>query len=133
MKKRLVLTGKILSGAQEAAYFTNLPWVQEQCQRKFGFEPYPGTLNVEIFKNDVPSIIELQKEEGLELESPDPNFCSAKVLHVQIESLECVIIIPPDEVNIHAKNILEIMAPVRIKEALSVDDGDSLTLVIPEV
>ena len=48
MKGHLEITGKIVSGIKQGAYFTQLDWVQEQCLMKLGFRPFPGTLNLEI-------------------------------------------------------------------------------------
>jgi len=42
------------------------------------------------------------------------------------------IIIPDEEVNIHGKNILEVMAPVCLKETLALDDGDIVNLVVAD-
>ena len=44
----MILKGKIISGLQKAAFFVQLDWVQEQCNQKIGFKPFPGTLNVEV-------------------------------------------------------------------------------------
>ena len=52
MNERYTLTGKIVSGARQAAFFTQLDWVLEQCRQKLGFKPYPGTLNLEIASPD---------------------------------------------------------------------------------
>ena len=37
MEKDLAITGKIISGAGEGAYFTQIGWVQQQCDEKLGF------------------------------------------------------------------------------------------------
>ena len=50
------LKGKIISGLKKAAFFVQLDWVQEQCNAKLGFYPYPGTLNIEVSSEDFPII-----------------------------------------------------------------------------
>jgi CTP-dependent riboflavin kinase len=125
MTKSYTLKGKIVSGARQAAFFTQLDWVQKQCREKFGFAPYPGTLNLEIDKEYLPVIEALQKEKLIELIPPDPDFCTAKTITVEIASIQGVVIIPEEDVNIHAKNIIEIIAPLKIKQALGVKDGDA--------
>ncbi len=126
MPKSYTLKGKIVSGARQAAFFTQLDWVQKQFQEKFGFAPYPGTLNLEIDPEYLPVIEALQKEKLIELIPPDPNFCTAKIITAEIASIKGALIIPEDNVNIHAKNIIEIIAPLKLKEALGVKDGDTL-------
>jgi CTP-dependent riboflavin kinase len=117
MEKDLVITGKIVSGTGEGAYFTQIGWVQQQCEEKLGFKPYPGTLNLEISEEFLPAIEFLDQEKGIGLISPDPKFCNAMVFKVS-----CL-------VRVHPKNIIEIIAPQNIKASLNVKDGDSVTVV----
>ena len=133
MNKELVLTGKIVSGVRQAAYFTQLDWVQDQCMDKLGFRPYPGTLNLEIEEDGLPVLEELQKQEAKKLIPTDPNFCTARVLPVSLGSERGAIIIPAEDVQVHGKNIVEIIAPLMIKDALNLNDGDSLTVVIKDL
>jgi CTP-dependent riboflavin kinase len=125
-----VLKGKVVSGAREAAFFTQLDWVQVQCQEKLGFKPYPGTLNLEIDEESLSVLDVLKREKGITLIPPDPQYCVARALPLMVGSICGAIIIPSEDVNIHRKNIVEVMAPVRLKDALGITDGDSLVLVI---
>ena len=54
MRKKRILTGNIVSGVRQGAFFTRLDWFQEQCQEKLDFKPYPGTLNIEISTDKIP-------------------------------------------------------------------------------
>jgi len=128
MPKSYPLKGKIVSGARQAAFFTQLDWVQKQSREKFGFTPYPGTLNLEIDKEYLPVIEALRKEKLIELIPPDPKFCTAKTITAEIASIQGAVIIPAEDVNIHAQNIIEIIAPLKLKEALGVKDGDTLEI-----
>jgi CTP-dependent riboflavin kinase len=130
MDKRWVLTGRIVGGVKRAAYFTQLVWVQEQCMEKLGFRPYPGTLNLEILEEGLSILEELRKEEGEKLIPSDPNFCTARVLPVSLGSEKGAIIIPAEDVQVHGKKIVEIIAPRRLKDVLNVNDGSLLTIVI---
>lgn len=131
-----ILKGKIVSGAKKAAFFTQLDWVLEQCLEKLGFKPFPGTLNVEILPECLLGAESIQEEKGIELIPPEPNdpidstFCTAQVLPVSIQGIGGAIIIPEEKVKIHDKNIIEALAPVNLKDALNVDDGDIITLTI---
>jgi len=125
-----VLKGKIVSGVKKGAFFTRLDWVQEQCREKLGFRPYPGTLNLELSSEYLPVVEAMQKLEGIELSSPDPVFCSGKTLPVKIEGVSGAIIIPAEEVRVHGKNIVEIIAPLKLRESLDVTDGDAVTVVV---
>lgn len=130
MEKELVIKGKIISGAGEGAYFTQIGWVQQQCAEKLGFKPYPGTLNLEISEEFLPFIESLDEKEAIELISPDPKFCNARVFQVSLGDISGAIILPEEMVRIHPENIIEIIAPLNLKAALSVDDGDSLNFIL---
>ena len=130
MKKGLVISGKIISGAGEGAYFTQIGWVQQQCVEKLGFKPYPGTLNLEISEEFLPAIESLDQKKAIELISPDPKFCNAMVFQASLGDISGAIILPEEKVRIHPKNIIEIIAPLNLKAALHLNDGDFIKLKI---
>ena len=133
MSKQRILTGKIVSGVRKGAFFTQLDWFQEQCQEKLGFKPYPGTLNIEISTDKIPEIEALENEVGSEFIPPETTFCSGKAVPVSIAGIRSAIIMPAAEVRVHGKNIVEVIAPVNLKEKLGVADGDSITLVLDDM
>ena len=130
MRNQLEIPGKIVSGAKQGAFFIQLGWVQEQCLEKLGFAPWPGTLNLEILMDHVALIEEFKVKKGLELVSPDANFCSGHVFPVSIEGVPAAVVLPAEDVRVHEKNIIEIIAPQFLKETLGVKDGDQVTLEI---
>ena len=133
MNDQLKISGKIVGGAKQGAFFTQLDWVQQQCLDKLGFAPWPGTLNLEIPMDRVAVIEELMVKEGMELVSPDSNYCSGHVFPVSIEGIPAAIVLPAEDVRVHAKNIVEIISPEMLKESLNVKDGDWVTFAIDRV
>ena len=129
MEEDLAITGKIVSGAGEGAYFTQIYWGKQQCDEKLGFKPFPGTLNLEISEEFIPAIEVLDQQKGIELISPDPKFCNATAFQVSLGDISGAIILPEEKVRVHPKNIVEIIAPLNIKTSLNVKDGDSVTVV----
>ena len=129
MSGKLTVTGKILSGENKGAFFTQLDWVQDQCQETLGFKPFPGTLNLEIKAATIPRIEALLKNGGLELVPPDSDFCTGHVYPVNIMGVNGAIVAPAEDVRVHEKNILELIAPICLKDAMDVDDGDEIMLV----
>jgi CTP-dependent riboflavin kinase len=128
--KTIVIHGVIVSGTGQGAYFTQVDWVQQQCNEKLGFKPYPGTLNLKIGSGDIPLVESLNQKKGIELLSPDPKFCNAKAFPVKLGSIKGAIIMPEEKVRVHAGNIIEIIAPLNIKTSLTVADGDVLTISV---
>ena len=130
MKDKLTVTGKIARGEGKGAFFTQLDWVQNQCREKLGFVPFPGTLNLVIDAKKVPLITALCKKYGPALEPPDASFCTGHVYPASIMGVAGAIVAPADDVRVHADNIVELIAPASLKDALDVDDGDEIMLVI---
>jgi phosphoglycolate phosphatase len=130
MKRQWVLPGRVASGAKTAAHFTQLDWVQQQCREKLGFAPFPGTLNLDIDPDYFPVITELRKAEAFELTPQDSDDCAGKVIPLSIEAIRGAIVIPDRRVNIHGQNIVEVIAPVGLRESLGLADGHLVTLFV---
>ena len=124
------ITGKVVSGAGKAAYFTQLAWVQIQCEEELGFKPFPGTLNVEISPKDLPMIESANRESGVDLIPPETGFCAARALPLRIDSLPGILVLPEKETRIHEDRIVEVMAPICLREALALNDGAEVSLFL---
>ena len=72
----------------------------------------------------------LLTEENIELVPPDSHFCSGSVFPVTVEDIPGAVVAPAEDVRVHAKNIIEIISPLGLKDTLGVDDGDWVTVMI---
>lgn len=117
-------TGKIVSGTGKAAFFTQLDWVCEQCFEKLGFRPFPGTLNLEISTDHINTAEFFLADAIVELLPPERAGCGAKVVPIQLEGIAAALIVPDSSVKVHGKNIIEIIAPVNLRQVLGKSDGD---------
>jgi CTP-dependent riboflavin kinase len=105
--------------------------VREECLQKLDFIPFPGTLNLKVQDEYIGIVRELRMNAGVVLTPPSPEFCQAKCFPVSLGSIKAAIIFPEADRftdQLHAGNIIEIIAPVSIKRTLSVKDGDELVL-----
>jgi len=125
-----LLSGTVVSGARQAAFFTQLDWVRSQCLNQLGFEPYPGTLNLQISEKDQPAVVKVFSHPGLPLIPPDTSFCAGRVYPVCIGSIPGAIVLPEESVRVHEKGIVEILAPVSLREELQLKDGDRISLAV---
>jgi riboflavin kinase, archaea type len=117
--------GKVVKGLGESGKFLAIDWVDRQLSDKFGFSPFPGTLNVKV---DDASVQEMLKEKATErLIHQSEGFCDAVLFKVMVGGkYECGVVIPL--VPGYDRQLLEIVAPLHLKEALSIDDGDEIVL-----
>lgn len=121
-REQLVFKGKVVSGVGEGQYFTTLDWVRQQFLDKFGFEPVPGTFNVKLGTGEVPQLETLNRHDGVKIVPPNPDFCLAKCFPVQIGAVNGVLVTPM--VKEYPQDLMEIMAPVNLRQALRVADND---------
>jgi riboflavin kinase len=139
-KKRLdkptKINGVVFSDLGRASAFLALQWVQQAVQERLGFFPYPATLNVRPKDSGDVRLWESVRSglSGLSLGSSDGEYCSARLFPVAIErtlnrraeKVKGAVLLP--EVNGYPNDKIEIVAPVRLKDRLGVQDGDQLTL-----
>jgi len=126
----IVIKGRITEGLKESGFFTHVPWAREQFITKLGIDPYPGTLNLDIIDaEDLEKLKEIRKRKGIEIIPAEPDFCSAKCFHVSIcGKIEGALIIP--QVPDYPESKLEIISSERIRDALSLEFGDLVTVEI---
>ena len=129
MPKRI--SGKLFSGLAQGCHFTQLDWLQEQWRTKLGFIPHPGTFNIRIGPEYQETARELiEGEAPIEITPPSPDFCPAKCYRASIGGTRAAIVVPV--VPGYPRDVLEVLAPVNLRNALSVADGDEVSLVVED-
>ncbi len=129
------MTGIIFSDLGQAASFMALEWVQRALQQRLGFLPFPATLNVRP-KDAADAQVWYRMREnstGLALGRDQEGFCEARLFPIALivpsgavaDKIAAAILVP--EVKDYPDDKIEIVAPVRLKEHLGVQDGDQLT------
>lgn len=118
------IKGRIVKGVGESASFLEIPWVAEQVCEKFAFSAFPGTLNIAIDKAAQRRL----RERGCErLVHRQEGFCDALIFKAKINgTIECGVVLPL--VESYSPELLEIIAPVHLKDALKVKEGDEVTV-----
>jgi len=130
------MTGIIFSDLGQASAFMTLDWVQESLRAALGFNCFPATLNLRPKAPQDARLWEAVRKEsaGVTLPPPDGGHCSARLYQVGIyitasrpnERVDGAVLLP--DVSGYPKDKIEIVAPVRLKDAYGVQDGDSVTL-----
>jgi CTP-dependent riboflavin kinase len=128
MEKRATIRGIVCEGEGEARGFTQLDWVRAQFRHKLGFDPYPGTLNLQI--ENAGALARWRMQPGISIE-PSPGYCAAKCFRVQLNGqVSAAWIIPT--VPGYPEDIVELMAPVLLREALNLRNGDTVSIQVLE-
>ncbi len=124
-----LITGALFSGLGDGAKFVRLDWVETQIEEKLGFKPFYGTVNLRLDTVSIDIVRKLKDTEGAEIVPLDPKFCIAKTFKAKIMGkVEGAVILP--EATSHGKDTLEILAPINLREALDLEDGQLVEVEI---
>jgi riboflavin kinase len=126
LSKEVILHGKVISGDEKGKRFVNLLWVKRQLKEKLGFNPYPGTLNLQLANEK--NIHELRRAEGITLE-PEKGYFKGKCFKALVmKKIEGAVVLP--DVPEYPPDLLEILAPVNLRKTLRLKDGMELVVTV---
>jgi CTP-dependent riboflavin kinase len=133
-----VLIGRLSTGIGQGRHFTRLNWAREQFMAKLGIDPFPGTVNVVVDDPDaMPVWVRLKRTPGIRIDNPNdgPHDCDARCYPVRIAAtgrhpgpIDAAIVVP--EVDGYPPAQVELIAPVGIRDAFALEDGDQLRIEI---
>ena len=121
--------GKIFSGEGIGRYFVEKEWAKKQFAKKLGFSPYPGTLNIRLEKKEANILAKVLEDlGGIEI-TPSKGFlralCFTAIINCKVKGA----IVKPDKPD-YPPNVIEILAPVCLRETLSLQDGDTISISV---
>jgi riboflavin kinase len=125
--EKIKLSGKIFSGKGGGKKFLQLQWVKQQITAKLGFTPYTGTLNLQLSDKSAANRTLLDTTAAMTV-YPAEGYCNGKLFKASIGTVKCGIVIP--QVAGYPHDILEIIAPVNLRETLKLADGDEITVAV---
>ncbi|HTY15347.1 MAG TPA: DUF120 domain-containing protein [Methanoregulaceae archaeon] len=127
----VTLVGTLISGLGEGRYYMSLEPYKQQFLEHLGFEPFPGTLNIRLGQASIRQRKKLEQLEWIEIKgftADDRTFGSARCLPCRIGKWPCGIVVP---VRSHyPEDIIELVSPVALRDALGIKDMDTVTVEI---
>jgi riboflavin kinase, archaea type len=130
LPQRIYFIGTIVSGKKEGSYYTAIEGYQSQFKKKLGFNPYPGTLNVQIDTMEKNKLRFLRKVEGIEIEPFEDNkkiFGGVKCFHACINAINTILVLP---LRGHYSNILEFISESYLRDSLRLEDGNKVHILV---
>jgi riboflavin kinase len=124
-----ILSGKVITGLGEGQYYISLEGYRAQFREKLGFDPYPGTLNIKL---DPPSIGLRKRIDGsipiAGFTSENRTFGRGSCFNVRVKDVMGAVVVP--ERTHYPEDIIEIIAPVKLRDYLNIDDGSSVEVEV---
>ena len=115
--------GKVVTGLGEGRYYISREGYRKAFSSLLGFDPFPGTLNVEVDPLDREKVQEVKDLDGLlipEFQSEGRTFGAVKCFRAELLGLEAAAIFP---LRSHHVNVLELISPHHLRERLNLADG----------
>ena len=127
----LELEGKVLKGLGEGQYYVNIPGYKKQFEEKLHFIPFPGTLNVQLSESSSALRNYLHEMPAVQVEGfndGERTFGGGKCYPVVVGGIEAAIV-SPDRTH-YPSHLIEIIAPVKLRDALELNDGDRVVIQV---
>ncbi|MBI2140677.1 CTP-dependent riboflavin kinase [Candidatus Woesearchaeota archaeon] len=118
--------GTVTKGLGKGSFFVSQEYYAQAFREKFGFTPFPGTLNLLLGK--IPDFGRFRRitipgrPQGQDTHSRGSVDC----YHASIQGIPSALIRPHK--SIHPEVIIELIAPVDLKNELDLKDGDEVTV-----
>jgi len=116
----------VTAGFGEGQYYISQEGYSAQFLQSLGFAPFPGTLNIKLDEPFVPMTHQVIKIEGFQDEGR--TFGGCKCYKIRLKGIEAAIVRP--ERSSYPENLVEVIAPVSLREALGLANGDEVEVTL---
>jgi riboflavin kinase len=126
--KEVRIRGRVASGLGEGQYYISREGYRRQFSEKLGFDPSPGTLNLQL---DEPFALSDSDPKSVRIEGfcdEGRTFGACRCRPVKINGIKGAIVRP--ERTSYPTTLLELIAPVNLREALGLSDGDVVEVIL---
>jgi len=125
------IKGTVTTGLGEGQYYMLKEGYINQFSKILAFKPYPGTLNVLLDSQNSNKHQKFKKEFSIRINgftSNERTFGGGLCYPVEIGGIYAGILVP--DRSHYPSNLVEIIAPVNLRETLNLEDGDDITITV---
>lgn len=129
----VTLEGRVFSGLGEGAYYLSQDHYKRNIKEKFGFDPYPGTLNITLLSKDAIENRELIKRYAdIEING----YKNALRTYGRVRGILgtfndkdlCAILFI--ERTHYGENVIEVISPIYLRGKYGLRDGDKVKVTV---
>lgn len=130
MNSTIQIRGVVSSGLGEGRYYISRKNYIVQFQERLGMIPYLGTLNLKVEQSDWDKLRRMRTSDGIRIDgfkTEDRTFGAVKAFRARMQGTDAVVIMPVRTVY---TDVVEIISEVYLRDALSLKDGDMVSVEI---
>ncbi len=127
---QVTLVGAVKAGLGEGRYYISRPGYVAQFKAKLGWEPFPGTLNLDVGESGAAKLEMMRRNATHTIEAftaEGRTFGAVSCLPASVGGQSAAAILPHRS---HYTTTLELIAPVRLRDALPCQDGQRLSVTV---
>ena len=120
----------VFSGLSEGAYYMGMEGYRKQFRSKLGFDPFPGTLNLRVKKEDLGARRELDSNAFIEIEG----FAKKTRTYGAVKGYRAIIngevqgaVIVPVRAH-YGEDVIEVISPEKLRTRFNLKDGDAVNI-----
>lgn len=120
----------VFSGLSEGAYYMGMEGYRKQFRSKLGFDPFPGTLNLRVKKEDLGARRELDSNAFVEIEG----FANKTRTYGAVKGYRAIIngevqgaVIVPVRAH-YGEDVIEVISPEKLRTRFNLKDGDVVNI-----
>ncbi|WP_211313056.1 DUF120 domain-containing protein [Halarchaeum salinum] len=134
----LALSGRVTGGMGEGRHYISLPGYNRQFEDRLGYEPFAGTLNVELDEPSRRARSAMESLDGVDIDAWEDDertygsaTCYPATLETDDGSYDPVHVIVPDRTH-HDETKVELIAADKLRDELTLDDGDEVIVRVAQ-
>ncbi len=124
------LHGAVKDGMGEGQYYIDQEGYQVQFEKKLGFKPYPGTLNIAVDKEDIGKLDMIKSTSGIPIEGfthGGRSFGGVIAYKSKIKNVDCAVIVPARS---HYVDVIEVICHYHLRRTLSLNTDDRIDIKV---
>ncbi len=129
--KRMVFRGRVVEGFREGRFYMSLPPYRKEIERKLGFTPYAGTLNLELLPEFVEKRVDLRSQKPIHIkgfQQKGRSFGPIEAYRCRIGGIDGAVIFPVR--SQHGLSVIEIIAPVFLMGEMKISKGSEVDVEV---
>lgn len=125
-KRKNYIEGTVEDGLGEGKYYLSLSGYKKRIKKSLNFIVYPGTLNIKVKKQDLNSFLNTLKPIEIKgFRTKQRTFGNLTCYIIQLKTERAAIVVPE---RTRYDDILEIIAPVNLRQKFNLNTGDKVKI-----